>query len=228
MKTLAIIPARGKSKRFPEKNIALLNGKPLIFHTIDAALGNFNKIIFTSDDDNILRIVENEYGNYSKEHKGEFIISKRPGYLASDNSKVIDTVLHYLDSDFEQIWLLLPTCPLRTRQDIRNAKQLLTKDIDSVISITDFEFPPSLGLFVGNEGLLVSSDWNNHWQKGNSRSQDHPPVFRPNGAIYGSWTKGIELYKNYYLGKVKGYYMPRNRSVDIDNEIDLKIAQSLI
>ena len=230
MKTLAIIPARGGSKRFPSKNIAILDGKPLVYHTIDAVLGLFDKVIFTSDSDNILQVVKNQYGNYSNENKTEFEINKRPDELATDTSKVIDTVAYYQkqNPNYEQVWLFLPTCPLRTKNDVISAMKLLTKDVDSVISITEYEFPPSLGLVKGAGGYITSYDYTDPWGNGNTRSQDHPTIFRPNGAVYGMWKESFEKYQNYYKGKVKSYFMPRSRSADIDTPTDFEIAKALI
>lgn len=230
MRTLAIIPARGGSKRFVGKNLALLHGKPLIHHTIDAALGLFDKIIITSDSENILQAVENEYGDYSASHECDLEISRRPDELATDTSKVIDTVVYYHEQnpDYDQIYLLLPTCPLRTREDIVRSMQMLTDEIDGVLSITEYDFPPSLGLLKGGKGYLVAYDTSDPWRNGNSRSQDHPTVFRPNGAIYGMWSSSFKLYKNFYKGRVLGYFMPRERSVDIDTKLDFSVAKTLI
>ena len=113
MKKLCIIPARGGSKRLPKKNIKLLNGKPLIFYTLDAVIKSkvFDKIIFTSDDKEILDKVNNNYSMKNLE------VIKRPKQLATDTSKVIDTVLHFIDDDYEQTWLTLPTSPLKTEKD---------------------------------------------------------------------------------------------------------------
>lgn len=229
MKKLAIIPARGGSKRFPSKNIAPLLGKPLIFHSIDAALGLFDKVIVSSDSPNILQHVENEYGDYSSSHNSQLEFSQRPDELATDTSKVIDTVVWYAERnpDFDQIWLLLPTCPLRDRNDILNAQKMLTEDLDAVISITEYDFPPSLGLLKGGQGHLVAYDQSDPWRTGNSRSQDHPTVFRPNGALYGSWMNKFMENKNYYKGKVVGYFMPRERSVDIDTRLDMMVAEAV-
>jgi CMP-N-acetylneuraminic acid synthetase len=226
MKNLCIIPARGGSKRFPNKNISILNGKPLVVHTIDAALesGIFDKIIFTSDSDVILETVS--------EHRGEspnLHLSKRPDHLSTDTSKVIDTVCFYrdLNLEFEKIWLLLPTCPLRDYKDILEVNSLLTKEIDSVISITEMEFPPTLGLIVDPEGHIKSSDPSSPWENGNTRSQDHPTVHRPNGAVYCSWMKKFQSNNSFYKGKVKGYFMPRSKSIDIDTKFDFELAQVL-
>lgn len=226
MKNLCVIPARGGSKRFPNKNISLLNGKPLVVHTIDAAIdsGIFDKIIFTSDSDIILEIVS--------EYRGEFpnlSIEKRPDALATDTSKVIDTVCFYsdLNPEFEKIWLLLPTCPLREKSDILAVNEMMDREIDSVVSITEMEFPPTLGLNFDHPGTGKITSWDNSdpWINGNTRGQDHPTVFRPNGAVYCSWMDKFRNNKNFYKGTARGYFMPRSKSIDIDTKFDFELAQ---
>ena len=61
-----------------------------------------------------------------------------------------------------------------------------------------------------------------------TRSQDHPNVLRPNGAIYGMWTKKLIKTKSFYKGKILGHYMPRERSIDIDNQFDFDLAEFLL
>lgn len=221
MKKICIIPARGGSKRLPRKNIKPLNGKPLVFYTIDSVIksGVFDKIIFTSDDDEINTLVSS---NYSSK---ELSVLKRPDALASDTSKVIDTVLYFLDEEYDQTWLTLPTSPLKISEDFVLAAKLLTDDDNSVISFTEMEFPPTLGLVVKSDNILEDYDQSSPWENGNSRSQDHPMVYRPNGAIYGAWTASLERNENYYIGKTKGYFMPRNRSIDIDTQFDFDLAE---
>lgn len=224
MKKLCIIPARGGSKRLPRKNIKLLNGKPLVFYTIDAVLSSkvFDKVIFTSDDDEILDKVKTNY------QTDELKVVKRPDSLASDTSKVIDTVMYFLDEEYEQTWLTLPTSPLKIADDFIQASKLLEENTDSVLSYTEMEFPPTLGLVVGQDNKLFDYDKSLPWQNGNSRSQDHPTVYRPNGALYGSWTSKLKLNKNYYIGETKGYFMPRKRSIDIDTQFEFDLAEFIL
>jgi CMP-N,N'-diacetyllegionaminic acid synthase len=221
MKKLCIIPARGGSKRLPRKNIKPLNGKPLVFYTIDAVLNSniFDKIIFTSDDDEIIKIVSDNYSSTILK------VIKRPLELATDTSKVIDTVIHFIDDEYDQTWLTLPTSPLKLSDDFIKSSELLTKEIDSVISYTEMEFPPTLGLVLNENNILTDYDKLKPWYNGNTRSQDHPTVYRPNGAIYGSWTSKLKENKNYYFGKIKGYFMPRSRSIDIDTQFEFDIAE---
>ena len=223
MKKLCIIPARGGSKRLPGKNIKLLNGKPLTFYTIDAVIKSemFDKIIFTSDSVQINNMVEASYS-------GLVDVVVREKELATDTSKVIDTVISFLDDRYHQTWLTLPTSPLKLADDYVSACNLLTNDVDSVLSYTEMEFPPTLGIMVNEEGIIQDHDASLPWQTGNTRSQDHPTVYRPNGALYGSWTAKLRENKNYYVGNVKGHYMPRSRSIDIDTLTDFKMAEYML
>ena len=237
MKRLCIIPARGGSKRLPNKNVTMLNDKPLVCHTIDAAAisGIFDDIIFSSDSDIILEVVS-EYLDIRTKTMNEpnIILNKRPEWLATDTSKVIDTVEYYFENynnnyhDYEQVWLLLPTCPLRTFNDMRNANLLMNEDVDGVISITEMEFPPTLGLNKTNDDIISAYDKSDPWVNGNSRSQDHPTVYRPNGALYAAWWDSFDKNRNFYKGKVKGYFMPRSKSIDIDTRFDFELAKHMI
>lgn len=222
IRRLAIVPARGGSKRLIGKNLRMLAGRALINHTVDVAQACFDRVIVTSDSPSILAAVDG-YPNVFRE--------RRPAQLATDSSKAIDTVLHIFEANngdrFDQIWLCLPTCPLRTVQDVLDGQQQLHRDIDGVVSITDFDFPPSLGLVI-RDGALEGLDSTHPLARGDSRSQDQLPVFRPNGAFYGMWWDSFQKHRNYFRGRIKGCYMPRDRSVDIDQEVDLLLAETLL
>tara|TARA_Y100001938_G_scaffold102144_1_gene139493 strand:+ start:1875 stop:2567 length:693 start_codon:yes stop_codon:yes gene_type:complete len=228
MNRLAIVPARAGSKRFPGKNWAKLGGYPLWMWSVEVASVAFDSAVFTTDSTELLHDVVSREGN--------FITGLlRPKELSSDTSKVIDTVNWIYDiydkkpSKPDEIWLLLPTCPLRKVEDAVDAQDKLSdyNDCDGIISITDYEFPPQLGLT--QEGGQIR-DWHESkpWQSGNSRSQDHEKIYRPNGALYGMRWEAFRKNRNFYKGNICSHYMPRERSVDIDNEIDLKLAEALI
>jgi CMP-N-acetylneuraminic acid synthetase len=227
LKSLAVIPARGGSKRFRKKNIAKLNGKPLICYTIESAIQSqcFDQIIFSSDDDEIL----NEAKNYS-----EITIEKRSEKLSGDKVKVIELIIQILGRQdlkdkFDTITLLLPTCPLRRASDIKQGFKLLNKKIDSVVSVTEFEFPIKMSLELKNNSNTLKYIFDpSPLVTGNTRSQDHKPIFRPNGAFYISWWNKLQKNENYFKGKVKGHAMPREHSVDIDNQTDLLYAEILL
>jgi len=218
MKRLCIIPARVGSKRLPDKNFRMLGSRQLWDITYSQIVMEFFKIIISTDaPEKTLPISIRDRIDTSFPH--------------SDTSKAIECVRHYFDlygSEYDQIWLCLPTCPLRTKTDVQMAQALLTPDIDGVVSITDYEFPPTLGLQKEYGDLI--HDWldDEPYKNDNTRSQNHPKIYRPNGALYGMWTKSFEKSRNFFKGKIRGYYMPRERSVDIDTELDLKIAEALL
>ena len=220
MKSLAIVPARGGSKRLVRKNARLFCGTPLIQRTIKVVERCFERVIVTSDDVEILDLVC---------PSPIVMLDKRPSFLATDESKVIDTVSYYFDKfcsdDFEQIWLCLPTCPLRSVDDLDAGIKILNKNIDGVVSVTPYDFPPTLALGIDPNNLLTGFGDTHPFAEGNSRSQDHADAFRPNGAFYGMWWQSFGENRNFFRGKVRPYVMPKLRSLDIDTEEDFLIAE---
>lgn len=215
---LAIIPARGGSKRLPRKNILDLCGKPLISYSIEAGLKSkyISKVIVSSDDNEILTI--------SKEYGAETI--NRPEYLANDTATTFDALEHTINSleKYDYIVLLQPTSPLRNQKHIDEAIELLNeKDANAVISVCETEHSP-LWCNTLDEELNMS----NFLPKEvlNKRSQDLPKYYRINGAIYICKTEELLKNKGFFLKeKVFAYIMDKKDSVDIDEEIDFKLAQ---
>jgi CMP-N-acetylneuraminic acid synthetase len=219
---LCIVPARAGSKRFPGKNKAFLAGKPLILHTLETVVPLFDTVVFTSDSHEMLSLASSVPG---------LLTLERPPALASDTSKVAETVLwlQQVLPRSDQIWLCLPTCPLRSADDILAAQTLLDGDpsANSVVSVIAFEFPPTLALELhGSE--LREHDPSRPFASGNTRSQDHQVLLRPNGALYGARWESFAAYKTFFGGRVLGLPMPRERSVDIDSPLDLLVAETLI
>lgn len=225
MRLLAIVPARGGSKRLPGKNTKSFLGKPLVQHTLDAVCKVAYRVILTSDDEEVLKLAK-EYDNVIAHH--------RPDEFATDTSTVLEAVVNIIcDEGYtchcDAVGLFLPTAPLRTEEDVIAAWEMLKKDIeiDGVISTTDYEFPPTLGLVLDPDGYLHCADKSMPFLTGNTRSQDHSGIVRPNGAIYIKWITYFRKDKNFFKGKIVNYHMPRERSADIDTALDLKIAETL-
>ncbi len=221
-KILAIIPARGGSKGLIGKNIKPLNGKPLICHTIgDALKSKFLHRVFVSTD-------APSIANISKNCGAKII--DRPAELARDESPTIDAIFHAIDtikdvSDHDIIILLQCTSPLRNAADIDMALEIFMKnDCDSAISMCKVEHSPYWCFKYDDDKLMPL--FGNEYLK--MRRQDLPDVYRPNGAIY--ITTVENLYKNngFDCDKIIPYIMPSERSIDIDEEIDFKIAELLI
>ena len=218
---LAIIPARGGSKRLPRKNVLDLCGKPLIAYTIEAALKSkyIDKVIVSSDDEEIL--------NISKKNEADII--KRPIDLANDTATTFDTIKHTIDNfeKYDYIVLLQPTSPLRNEKHIDEAIQLLEeKNADSIISVCEMDHSPLWSNTLPKDGNM------SNFLKDeilNKRSQDLEKYYRLNGAIYICKTDLLLKEKSFFLKEnIFAYIMDRRSSVDIDEKIDFLIAEIVI
>lgn len=218
-KILAIIPARGGSKRIPGKNIKLLSGKPLIAYSIEAAKKSklIDKIIVSTDDAQIAEA--------SKKYGAEII--ERPVNLAQDETPTLPVMIHVLDvlkeskqykPDF--IILLQPTCPLRNAEDINNVINLMMEGADSVQTFCRAAQHPAYMATIKN-GIATPID-----KKGYAtRSQDLPEIYAKNGAVYGV-TYDLLMNKKILYGKNnKAVIMPIERSVEIDELSEFKLAE---
>jgi CMP-N-acetylneuraminic acid synthetase len=226
IKYLAIIPARGGSKRLPRKNILLLQNKPLIYWSIDAALKTqyINEVIVTTDDIEIAEISK-KYGA-----KVPFI---RPNELANDTADSVSVVLHVIEYyksqsvKIENIILLQPTSPLRTSEDISLAIELFEqKNADSIISVCPTEHSP-LWCNTLPEDLSMDNFINPKYK--NTRSQDLPIYYRLNGAIYIIKSNILEKEKSFNTSKNSySYIMSNEKSIDIDTKLDFIIAEQIM
>jgi CMP-N-acetylneuraminic acid synthetase len=223
---LAIIPARGGSKRLPRKNVLDLGGKPLIAWTIEAALGCpfLDEVMVTTDDIEIAEV--------AKRH-GAKVPFLRPANLASDKATSFDSIKHAIDfyqhelgKEFDFIVLLQPTSPLRKARDISDAIELLEqKNADAIISVCEVDHSP---LWMNTLPDNLSMDKFIRDDVKNVRSQDLPKNYRLNGAIYICRT--TELLKNgtfFILENIFAYIMNRETSVDIDDFSDLALAKCI-
>jgi len=224
---LAIIPARGGSKRLPQKNILDLGGKPLIAWTIEAAknVKYFDEIMVSTDDKKIAEI-SRDYGS-----KIPFL---RPDYLATDTVKTVDVVIdiikYYreeLNQVFDVIVVLQPTSPLRDNKDIDNAIELfIGKKANAVISVCEAEHSP-----MWSNTLPKNLSMNNFLKDEiiNVRSQDLETFYRLNGAVYIVRTD-ILLNEQRFFPEEKSYayVMKKDKSIDIDTKTDFRLAEILI
>jgi len=218
---LAIIPARGGSKRLPCKNILGLNGKPLIAYSIESGLNSkyIDKVVVSSDDDEILTISK-RYGA---------VTINRPNELASDTATTFDAIKHTVDNceKYDYIVLLQPTSPLRDEKHIDKAIELLElKKSDAVVSVCKMDHSPlwsnTLSDSLSMTGFLKDEALN-------QRSQDLEEYYRINGAIYICNTGKLLEEESFFLKeKIFAYKMDRESSIDIDTKIDFKMAEILI
>ena len=223
---LAFIPARGGSKGIPSKNLVLLNGKPLIQYTIEAALASqsVDAILLSTDDENIAETAQ---------RLGVACAYRRPAELAADTTAMIDTVEHGL-LWFErtmgvmpdQILLLQPTSPLRIASDINAAVKLFRSEgADTLVSVHRMVEHPCECVVTTQAGWEYLSPPS----EGTVRRQDYKNnYFFINGAIYLARTATLLRDRKFVCeGKSVLYVMPRERGVDIDTRLDLTIAEAL-
>jgi CMP-N,N'-diacetyllegionaminic acid synthase len=223
MKILVVIPARGGSKGIPRKNCKILEGKPLIHYSIEAAQKLFsNKQILVSTDDEEIKICA--------EQTGISVPFLRPAELATDLSGSYEVLLHALEfeeargNNYDVLVLLQPTSPFRNETHILEALQLYTEELDMIVSVKEAKSNPYYGLVEENEaGYLEKSKPGNF-----TRRQDAPKVWEYNGAIY---IINVNSLKKNTLGefkKVKKYIMDDVSSHDLDTQFDWMIAELLI
>ncbi len=224
-KVVAIIPARGGSKGIPGKNILPIAGKPLIAWTIHAAqrAQSIDRIIVSTDDE--------EIANVAKAY-GEDPPFQRPAHLATDCAAANDVILHAIEflqkqgEHFDRVILLQPTSPLRTSKDIDDALSLMdVKHADSVIGVSLVSEPPQWMQRFNEDGII--KDYFPELEKPLNR-QDLNVPYIVNGAIYITSMKQFQTTKHISSGIIAGYIMSKDRAVDIDEEIDFKLAELLL
>lgn len=221
---IAIIPARGGSKRLPNKNILPLDGKPLIVWTIEAALDSqlFDMVLVSTDSQDIADISISA---------GAMVPFLRPVELANDTATTNDVVSHmvkWVEAEHdvvELVALLQPTSPLRDADNIKDAMKLYEeKNASSVISVCELDHPIQYcnrlpNDFSMKDFVTVSA---------NKRTQDLEPYYRLNGAIYIFERKFVGFLSEIYSDNSFSYIMNKESSVDIDDEYDFLFASFLL
>ena len=222
LRPLAIIPARGSSKRFPRKNVALLAGKPLLAYAIEAALesGIFEIVCVSSEDDEILAAAQ-KYGA---------LADRRPDELSLDTAQVKHVSIYLLEKFaaqgkvFEDFGVLLPTSPLRTGQDIQEAYKVFKQgEGNYLMSLVPFSHPPQMALWAPQG--YIEPFFGRRYLK---QSQFLDTLYRHDGTIIFARSEAFLREKDFYGSKIMPYYMPVERSVDIDNPLDLEWAEFLL
>lgn len=211
-KIIAIIPARGGSKRCLRKNIREIKGTHLIGWTINQVIlsSYIDKVVISSDDDEILQI--------SKKYcDGDFI--KRPNELGTDTATSYSVVKHVLElyPEYKIGILLQPTSPLRTKQDIDlSIEKFEKKKCNSLVSISKTNLKQNNIIFKDNE---------KKYQYLNNISKDlniKGSIFILNGAIYCFEKAWLLKNKKFIDDNTNFFEMPMERSIDIDTENDMK------
>lgn len=219
-RAVAIITARGGSKRIPRKNIKEFCGKPILAYSIEAALesGLFDEVMVSTDDEEIAGIAE-QYGA-----KVPFM---RSGETANDYATTVDVLNEVLEKykmagkEFDFACCIYPTAPFVTSDKLSQAMKLLKEpSTDSVMPVTAFSFPPMRGMYL-KEGN-VSYAFPEYSQK---RSQDIEPMYHDCGQFYCFEVEHFMSTKKLITDNTKTIILSELEVQDIDNEVDWKLAE---
>ena len=213
-KRVAIVPARGNSKGIPRKNLRSVGGRPLLWYTIEAAVGTglFDEIVVSSECPEIL---EYAVGLGA-------VPCRRPAHLAEDDVHSVHVVLDIIErrelAADTVVTMLLPTSPLRTAHDIANACRAFEATwADSLVSV--YRDSSHLLQFrrIGPDGLLMPLVGGDP----NAQRQDVQGHYVVNGSIYVSTAGALLLHESFHRGRVVPFVMERHRSLDVNTFEDL-------
>jgi CMP-N-acetylneuraminic acid synthetase len=226
VKVLGIIPARGGSKRLPRKNLLPLDGRSLLERTLSTALAArlLTELVVSSDDEEILAEAE-------RVAPGRAL--RRPAELATDEARAIDAVQHAVASAearrgerFDAVAVLQCTSPLTLPEDVDATIDLLqATGADSAVSVVRVAHdvhPLKLKRLVGDRLEPFIED-----EAGRFAAQELPEVYVRNCAVYVA-TRALVAAGRLIGDDCRGYVMPRERSVDINDELDLAFAEFLL
>ena len=223
---LAIIPARGGSKGLPGKNVKELCGKPLIAWSVEQAnsCSDVDRVVVSTDD--------NQIADVAKKYGAE-VPFMRPAELASDTASTIDVIFNTIDwfekyENYQPTYILLlqPTSPLRIVEDIEGAIQILSdKKAQAVVSVCETDHHPWWSNILPEDGNMKNFIKPDIVMK---RRQDLPTFYRINGAIYLAEMDYIHEHNEFLGPATFAYEMPKSRSVDVDSDIDFKLAAMLM
>lgn len=218
-RTLAIITARGGSKRIPGKNIRDFCGKPIICYSIEAAKssGAFDTVMVSTDSEAIAAIARDA---------GAEVPFYRSAATAGDFSSTDDVIMEVLQTyrdrgeEFSAFCCIYPTAPFLTGNRLKNAMELL-READSVMPVTPFSYPPQRGLLISQDGF-VKRQFPEHAL---TRSQDLPMIYHDCGQFYACRTDVFFRTKTTDVERLVPLFLTEMEVQDIDTPADWELAE---
>lgn len=220
---VAIIPARGGSKRIPRKNVKLFHGKPIIAYSIEAALesGCFERVIVSTDDSEIAKVAR---------AYGAEVPFMRPKEIADDYSTTLMVIEHALaalalDSvEYQNCCCIYATAPFVTAKQLTQGLQLMQqRQADYLFPVCEFAAPIQRAINLDeNAGVTMFSP-----EHLNSRSQDLTAAYYDTGQFYWGSVSAYLASKPIYSEKASGLVLPKGSVVDIDTPQDWLLAEAL-
>lgn len=219
-KKLAIITARGGSKRIPRKNIRDFCGKPILCYSIEAAFASraFDEVMVSTDDAEIAEIARSA---------GADVPFLRSAEMAGDYASTDDVIMEVLKEYekrglfFEAFCCIYPTAPFLTGKRLKEAMDLL-ETADSVIPVVPFSYPPQRGLIVDEQGFVKRQ----FPEYATARSQDLPKIYHDCGQFYACRTAPFIKAGTTDVEKLVPLVLPETEAQDIDTPQDWEIAES--
>lgn len=221
MTSVAIIPARGGSKRIPKKNIKLFLGKPIIAYTIETSLNSnlFSNVIVSTDDEEIAEVAK-QYGATVP-----FMRSKRTSGDYATTADVLAEVIEQLSMNglqFDYACCMYPTAPFISVENLRKGFELLTTgEYDSVFPVCAYSYPVLRSLNISDIGK-ISMNWPENIER---RSQDLPQFYHDAGQFYWINSALFISKKKLYTDNSGAIILNELEVQDIDNETDWKLAE---
>lgn len=221
IKNVAIITARGGSKRIPKKNIKKFMGRPLIGYSIEAALKSelFKEVMVSTDSEEIAQVAK-EWGAQ--------VPFKRSEKNSDDLSGTADVLLEVLETYklqgqvYDSFCCLYPTAPFVTATKLKESYELFKKNqSDFCVAIAEYPYPVQRRLGLDSSGRIEFSCP----EFLSKRSQDLESFYHDVGQFYWGRTEALERYKNLFGGSCVGYVVPSLESQDIDNTQDWEVAE---
>lgn len=220
MASIAIITARGGSKRIPRKNIRDFCGKPIMAYSIEAALqsGIFDEVMVSTDSEEIAEVAK-KYGA-----KVPFMRSEKTSNDWASTLDVLREVMEryfQLGRSFDMLCCIYPTAPFITAEKLRRAKEMMEQaEADSLLPVVKFSFPPQRGVVIENGRVDYK-----YPEFRSSRSQDLEPLYHDCGQFYFCKTQAFLKYERMITPNTAPMEMPEEEVQDIDNLSDWKLAE---
>ena len=220
MKMLAVITARGGSKRIPRKNIKEFCGKPILAYSIEAAIGAgiYDTVMVSTEDEEIAEIAR-KYGAEVPFYRSE----KTSGDFATTNDVLLEVLDEYekCGQHFDVGCCIYPTAPFVTADKLKKAAQdLINSDADTLIPVVSFSYPPQRAM-VKEKGKLVFL----YPQYLESRSQDLVPHYHDAGQFYLFKTEAFRKNRKLMVGNIIPMEISEMEVQDIDNQVDWELAE---
>jgi len=218
MKSVAIITARGGSKRIPQKNIKDFCGKPIISYSIEAAIKSecFDEVMVSTDSEEIKKVAE-KYGAVVP-----FFRSKKTSDDYATTADVIEEVLNdycKIGMEYDFFSCIYPTAPFVTEKKLKDSLILL-KEADAVVAVVKYAFPPQRAFIIKNGVVKYLYPKNEK-----TRTQDLEPIYHDCGQFYFCKTQQFLKHHSLILPNTKPYIVSEEEAQDIDNYDDWRIAE---